>query len=593
LEKKSVYLIQANYQYAGSAHIPYAIGMLSAFAQHNIDVNERYDFQKLIFKRELPQKLVDEIINPFAVGFSCYVWNYEYNKVVAKLIKERFPECKIIFGGHHVRPSDEQIKKHRYIDVLIHGEGEEAFCNLLLSYAGLTDIKKISNISYRENEKIFNNPSASVTLSDYPSPYLDGCFDDIIRENPELNFIALLETNRGCPYNCAYCDWGCLSSKLRLFPMERIRKEIDWLCKNKIEICGSTDANFGIIERDETIAEMLADAKRRTGYPIKFQTSYAKNSNDRVFRIGKIFEENGMSKGVTISYQTMSFAAAENVLRKNIPVSTFSDLMSRYNSAGIPTYTELILGLPGETVKSFKEGINELLEAGQHYALYVHNCELLPCSTLASEEFMKKYKISATKIPLNEPHHQANDDEIITEYSRIVTSTSTMSQADWIEMNVFSYLVQGFHHLGLLRYIAVYLYYSCGVRYDDFYTKILEFFRCRKSTAAGGAIDFIEERLKNVVNNNGSLTARDERFGVIDWPFEELLFLRTIYERDEFYKEIKSLIYEYINDENITYDLIKFQKYLIKYPQISAENLELKYDFPTFFRSLNVVKKLS
>ncbi len=585
LEKKKIYLVQANYTYSGSAHLPYAVGMLQAFSMKDERISKIYSFEQIIFERKSPEEIMAGIYEPAVIGFSCYVWNYEFNKKIASMAKEKYPECKIIFGGHHVRDGHSQLEKYSFIDVLIHGEGEEAFRDVLLCFAGEKDLNEVRNISYRDGDSFVDTPKAPFLLCDYPSPYLEGVFDSIIADHPQYEFIALLETNRGCPYSCAYCDWGCLASKLRLFPMERIQKEIDWLCDNKIVGCGGTDSNFGIIERDEEITDMLVEARMKRGYPKKFQTSYAKNSNDRVFRIGKKFEDSGMSKGVTISYQTMSPIAAENVLRKNIPVETFSQLMNKYNECGIPTYTELILGLPGETVESLRSGIDELLRAGQHYSLYIHNCELLPCSTMADPDYMKKFGISATKLPLNEPHREAGADDGVAEFSHLVTKTYSMTNTDWIEMNVFSYFVQSFHHLGLLRFVALYLYNSLSVSYKDFYSSLIDFFNNNPEIVAGKAMKLVEEKLHGVIEKSVSITQADSRFGSVEWPLEELVFLMTVYERDRFYEEIKPLVYSFISDKAFADELLEYQKFLIKYPEISCEEKCFNYDFPSYFEN--------
>ncbi len=586
MEKKKIYLVQANYTYSGSAHLPYAVGMLQAFSMKDERINKHYTFEQIIFERKSPEETMARISDPAVIGFSCYVWNYEFNKKIALMVKEKYPDCKIIFGGHHVRDGHSQLEKYGFIDVLIHGEGEEAFRDVLLSFAGEKAIKEVKNISYRKDNECVDTEKAPFLLCDYPSPYLEGVFDSIIADYPQYEFIALLETNRGCPYSCAYCDWGCLASKLRLFPMDRIQKEIDWLCDNKIVGCGGTDSNFGIIERDEEIADMLVEARLKRGYPKKFQTSYAKNSNDRVFRIGKKFEDSGMSKGVTISYQTMSPVAAENVLRKNIPVETFSQLMNKYNECGIPTYTELILGLPGETVESLKSGIDELLRAGQHYSLYIHNCELLPCSTMADPDYMKKFDISATKLPLNEPHRAAEETDGVKEYSHLVTKTYSMTNEDWIEMNKFSYLVQSFHHLGLLRFVAIYLYNSLAVSYKDFYSELMSFFCKNSETVAGQAMKLVDGKLHGVIKKNISITQSDRRFGSVEWPLEELVFLMTVYERDRFYEEIKPFIYRFIEDKSFADELIEYQRFMIMYPEITCEKKTFNYDFSAYFEAV-------
>ena len=71
----------------------------------------------------------------------------------------------------------------------------------------------------------------------------------------------MLETNRGCPYRCAYCDW-VNGKKMRFFPMEKIVAEIDWLGRNHIGYVFCGDSNFGMYERDYEITLLLVEAKK-------------------------------------------------------------------------------------------------------------------------------------------------------------------------------------------------------------------------------------------------------------------------------------------------------------------------------------------
>jgi len=77
-----------------------------------------------------------------------------------------------------------------------------------------------------------------------------------------------LETNRGCPYGCTFCDWGASTmAKIRPIAMERVLEEIDYAGKHRISSIFVCDANFGILKRDAEIAEHIARVSRSTGYP--------------------------------------------------------------------------------------------------------------------------------------------------------------------------------------------------------------------------------------------------------------------------------------------------------------------------------------
>jgi putative methyltransferase len=169
-----------------------------------------------------------------------------------------------------------------------------------------------------------------------------------------------------------------------------------------MEFVYCVDANFGMFERDEIIANKLVELKETKGYPNRLQVSYAKNEIDRVFRINKLLAEHGIGKGATLAMQSLEEKVLENVGRVNISKEQYANQIARYRSSGISTYTELILGLPGETLDTFCHGLCEILELGQHSSVSAYYCELLPNSTLASPEFMEKYKIKIVTTSLKQ-----------------------------------------------------------------------------------------------------------------------------------------------------------------------------------------------
>ena len=119
---KKIYMVQPNSIYGNSIYFPYAAGSLIAYAFNDETIKKEYSFEKFFYKREDFDKVLEQLENPFLVGFSCYVWNYEYNKALAEEIKKQFPECYIVFGGHQVNEKS-SIIENDYVDFIIRGEG--------------------------------------------------------------------------------------------------------------------------------------------------------------------------------------------------------------------------------------------------------------------------------------------------------------------------------------------------------------------------------------------------------------------------------------------------------------------------------------
>ncbi len=589
--KKNLYFFQVNYSYGKSAHLPYTAGQLSAYAFADKNVADNYSLENIFFLREPIDKILEKVKNPSVAAFSTYIWNCNYNKEVARKIKEKYPECVIIFGGHHVAPGGGMLEECPYIDYLLHGEGEIIFRRLLRSLIGLENAAEIPGISLRTADGILTNPQMISDECNFPSPYLNGYFDKILAENPDTDFMALIETSRGCPNSCAYCDWSNMKSKIRKFPIERIYGEIEWLSQRHVYGLGSADSNFGMFKRDEEITDKIVDAKRKHGFPVGFQTSYAKNSTRTVFNIGQKLEKARMNKGITLSFQSMSKEVLKNIGRENISIEYYSELMDLYNKAGIATYTELIMGLPGETYESLVDGVDELLRLGQHNSIYFHNCEWLPCSIMGQKDYINKYKIETSHIPLHQPHREIDEADDIPEDSSIVTSTYSMSKSDWKKMNLFSAVVHSCHHMGLLQFFALYLYNEGLCSYKKFYSSLLDFALSNPDTVIGSVFKKIEQRLDKVLNEADTLCCTDERFGRVEWPFEEYAYLCMIYNYEKFYNEIDGFLSAFGTDSEIHTQLLEFQKSIIKKPFDEKVYINASYDFVDYFMKLLDLKE--
>jgi putative methyltransferase len=263
--KKNVYLIQPNSRTGDTISLPYAVGVVAAYSLQVPTIRENFVFPTFLYKKEPLDTAMKNIKDPSVVGFSNYMWNCDYNVALAEKIKHRFPECIIVFGGHHVPDNTEYLDRHPFLDILVHGEGEEVFARILCALVDNADFSLIPNISFREkNGNILKTEKKTLSLRENPSPYSDGLFDTLLAEKEDgVQVDAVIETNRGCPHHCAYCCW--VAPKIRMLPEEKVYREIAWLSNNRIGYCFCADANFGMFSRDESFADAVIAARQTTG----------------------------------------------------------------------------------------------------------------------------------------------------------------------------------------------------------------------------------------------------------------------------------------------------------------------------------------
>ncbi len=585
---KNIYFVQANNVYGNerrSVYIPYASGCIAAYAFDNEKIKASCRLAGFIYTHEPINQAVCKMENPFVAAFSCSVWNYEYNKVLARRLKEAYPDVIIIFGGHNVLRDFETFDECPEADILIYREGEEAFRQVVLSLLENGSLSDIANIAYKKDGKYFKTKEEAFCMSEYPSPYLNGIFDSIA--DGRTNFSAILETNRGCPFQCSFCDWGALGSRVRLFPMERIKAEMDWIAEHKIEYVYCADGNFGLFDRDEEIAEYIISLKMATGYPKNFRVCFTKNRTEFVKKICMRFNKYGLDKAQTLSFQSLSPVTLENIGRKNISLEHFRELMNEYSRCGISTSSELILGLPGETKESFTRGICDLLEYGQHKAIQVYTCDLLPNSEMGSPEYVEKFGIKTVKTPFSQAHCSAPEQNEVREYNTTVIQTDSLSTDDWIYCVVFSCLVQAFHNIGFFRAVALYLRNELNISYYDIYSGIAEFSAENENSACNAVYSLITEFAEGMSRGKNPWAVACGSLGDICWQFDEIYFLKSLEKADLIFDELERFVADKFGMTDEIRALLDFQRQTLKRVGPGGKKeINSEYDFYNYCKRI-------
>ena len=566
-DKVKIGFVQINNSFSGHSYLPYSVGLLQSYIKKYALDPERFDFLESIYCRTS----VNEVINRFrlanVVGFSVYVWNFQLSLAIAKKLKEKNNEIKIIFGGPHV-PDDAEdfLKKNSFIDVAVHGEGEAIYLSILENF----DKRYWSNIpslSYIKDNSFYKTPKAHriKDIGIIPSPYLDGSFDKIILNNPGQSWLALWETNRGCPFKCTFCDWGsATAAKVTKFDMSRIEKEVEWFARNKIEFIFCCDANFGMLKRDFEIVEMVAASKKKTGYPHALSVQSTKNGLEKNYKILKFLSDNGLNKGVSLSMQSLDINTLEAIKRDNISNNVYHELQNRFTKDGIETYSDLIIALPNETFKSFASGIFQLIENGQHNRIQFGNLSILPNAEMGEKSYQEKYKMEIVKTKIINIHGERIDSgDNIYEFQELVVSTNTMSRKDWVKARSFAWWVAFLHFNKIFQIPILFLRHYYKLSYQEIFMSFTKL--KKKFKILNECNDFFEKEAYSVQNGEEEYKYSKEYLGIY-WPQDEYLFIELVLKNkmNLFYKECFALFKSLLESKGYSNEEIKFLKDSIK-----------------------------
>lgn len=295
---------------------------------------------------------------PDIVGFSCYIWNMLHTMEIARRVKEQAPGTTIVVGGPDVSSVPKKaLATYPWIDVVVRGEGEETFRELLSHWVAQgkpgvgAGLREIQGLGFRENDEIVLTEKRPFLedLDVIPSPYLNGCID-LKGESRSI----LFETYRGCPFKCSFCfypkDYGNL---LHSFSMDRVREDLGNILKSGAKNIFLMDPTFNIPpKRAKEILRFIAD--NRVASDLSVTVELRVDLLDQEFM--GLLKQAGISV-VEIGLQSSNDAALRAVDRKQ-NMRKITDNVHFLQSIGVEVVFQLIFGLPEDTYEDYLDSLD-------------------------------------------------------------------------------------------------------------------------------------------------------------------------------------------------------------------------------------------
>lgn len=421
-------------------------------------------------------KLILGHIEPDVFAVSLYVWNYQIGHKIAEWVKKTYPNCFVITGGPHqyFKYDTKWFQKHPYIDASLPGDsyGELCIQEVLdnLDDQGNIDYDQVSNLCYPSGKSKFPKYSKKVLTKktkgqfDYKwtsfaeqKVHIDNYISHAKLNNPSCNLLAILETTRGCPYGCTYCDWGGgINTTVIKKDLADLEKDLTLLCSYKLQYMFIADANFGIFgERDVDIIKLIVEKKQEFGTNAKIgYGGYAKTANKLPY-IKKILEldlQNGLSllKELKLSMQTLDPDVLTYIDRKNIDLddqlNAFKPLIVNHT---VPVFIEMIFGLPGMNMDKF---YHELTVLGSNdLSVQWYEWLMLPEAPAYDPAYRERFNLGTVKKSDGWYYKELGADR------EIVVSSATFSTDDYLDMllatSLYRAFIQGSFFKNSIEYI--------------------------------------------------------------------------------------------------------------------------------------------
>ena len=315
-----------------------------------------------------PQELTSRIkgFQPDVVGLTATTAAIYDAYEVAKIVKKINPETLVMIGGPHATfMAEEVLRECPYIDVVVRGEGEKTFEEILERIERNKNFEDVAGITYRIGNIIKENPERSLinNLDDLPIPAYDLLpMDKYVVD--KVRFAAVI-TSRGCPYNCVFCSSSLQFGKLwRAHSPERVLEELRILREEygarEIEFLDDT---FTInMKRAEEISRKITEE----GLDISWSASSRVNTFNR--GLGEKLKQAGAHTiyfGIESgSERTLRFIG-KGITRRQALDAVKAAKESRLNALG-----SFVIGFPYETEDEIKETIKFANKVGVDLAQF-------------------------------------------------------------------------------------------------------------------------------------------------------------------------------------------------------------------------------
>jgi putative methyltransferase len=568
--------------------LPLAAGVVVAAARADQTLRSAFEFA-IHTERRSPAAAAQRLAGAAVAAFSSYAWNWRLSLAVARALRDLDRDVFVVFGGPSVPRRCERaaafLDEHPYIDALVVGEGELPFRALLSSLLGGRGIHGVPSLVCRAPDGGVVVTEVAPRLRDFAalgSPYLDGTFDALLDRSqsaaacePSLR-AAVIETNRGCPFTCTFCDWGqAVHAHVHELPLDRVTAELEWLARRGLPYLYIADANFGIRPRDLGIVQHLGDLRRRHGAPLFCHFHLTKNATERNLATVAVLHAAGIGCQVVISMQDTDARVLDAVRRSNITPERALALRRACNDHGIPTLNELLIGLPNQTLSSLRTTLTGAVSPYPGDSFFTYPVRVLENAELGASHERARHGLLTRAVVT--AHHDSVD-----ETEDIVIATNTLPHADWRRAWRFAQLLSAIYNLRLLHLLMHHVRFTRGEDLAGFLDHLLEEMQSARSDSVFAALGQTLERHIDAIDSGSGLSLPVPGYGPTRRGADEAFALTALGRAADFWPEVRAITHRWRPLDAERAELLEYQQFVTTGRGTMAAERTFERDWPAW-----------
>ena len=199
----------------------------------DVDPVHRVTVADLVLVQRRVRETVERLVlshQPAVVGLSVMTFQRRTAHALIRLVRALRPQARIVVGGYDPSLAPEAYADPELgVDVVVRGEGEVTFREVLRAIDSGTGYDSIPGVSYRRGTTLVDNPSRTVSMLDDETLQLPDRGARALSGYTLLGrHVEVVETSRGCTFDCSFCSIIAMRGRnFHRFPVSRVLADIE------------------------------------------------------------------------------------------------------------------------------------------------------------------------------------------------------------------------------------------------------------------------------------------------------------------------------------------------------------------------------